>query len=141
MKTMKACTRYFVLILALMMLFMAFATVAGAADGEEATAEAAQADSSGMKALAAAITVGLAAAAVQSGWALPSQIGRRHFPSARSGKQNPHRSDARPCVRGNRNHLRADYRRADHIRAVKRRCNLYGDPSQYQLAANPAACV
>lgn len=46
MKTMKACTRYFVLILALMMLFMAFATVAGAADGEEATAEAAQADSS-----------------------------------------------------------------------------------------------
>ena len=47
MKTMKACTRYFVLILALMMLFMAFATVAGAADGEEATAEAAQADSSG----------------------------------------------------------------------------------------------
>ena len=61
---MKACTRYFVLILALMMLFMAFATVAGAADGEEATAEAAQADfPPGMKALAAAITVGLAAAA------------------------------------------------------------------------------
>lgn len=80
MKTMKACTRYFVLILALMMLFMAFATVAGAADGEEATAEAAQADSSGMKALAAAITVGLAAAPVQSGWALPSPNRSKAFP-------------------------------------------------------------
>ena len=76
MKTMKACTRYFVLILALMMLFMAFATVAGAADGEEATAAAPQADSSGMQARAAAITVGLAAApaAVGMGIAIAKSV-------------------------------------------------------------------
>ena len=69
MKTMRACTKYLILILALATLLMAFTSVACAADAGDAaetTADGGQAeasDSSGMKALAAGLTVGLAAAA------------------------------------------------------------------------------
>lgn len=69
MKTMRVCTKYLILILALATLLMAFTSVACAADAGDAaetTADSGQeesSDSSGMKALAAALTVGLAAAA------------------------------------------------------------------------------
>ena len=69
MKTMRVCTKYLILILALATLLMAFTSVAGAADAGDAaetTADSGQeesSDSSGMKALAAALTVGLAATA------------------------------------------------------------------------------
>lgn len=69
MKTMRVCTKYLILILALATLLMAFTSVACAADAGDAaetTADSGQAeasDSSGMKALAAGLTVGLAAAA------------------------------------------------------------------------------
>ena len=69
MKTMRACTKYLILILALATLLMAFTSVACAADAGDAaetTADGGQeesSDSSGMKALAAALTVGLAATA------------------------------------------------------------------------------
>lgn len=69
MKTMRACTKYLILILALATLLMAFTSVACAADAGDAaetTADSGQeesSDSSGMKALAAALTVGLAATA------------------------------------------------------------------------------
>lgn len=69
MKTMRVCTKYLILILALATLLMAFTSVACAADAGDAaetTADSGQeesSDSSGMKALAAALTVGLAATA------------------------------------------------------------------------------
>ena len=69
MKTMRVCTKYLILILALATLLMAFTSVACAADAggaAETTADSGQeesSDSSGMKALAAALTVGLAATA------------------------------------------------------------------------------
>ena len=69
MKTTRAGTKYLILILALATLLMAFTSVACAADAGDAaetTADGGQAeasDSSGMKALAAGLTVGLAAAA------------------------------------------------------------------------------
>ena len=69
MKTMRACTKYLFLILALATLLMAFTSVAcpaDAGDAAETAADGGQAeasDSSGMKALAAGLTVGLAAAA------------------------------------------------------------------------------
>ena len=63
MKTMRACTKYLILILALATLLMAFTSVACAADAGDAAETAAVSDSSGMKALAAGLTVGLAAAA------------------------------------------------------------------------------
>ena len=73
MKTIRACTKYLILILALATLLMAFTSVACAADAGDAaetTADSGQeesSDSSGMKALAAALTVGLAAPAGASG--------------------------------------------------------------------------
>ena len=69
MKTMRVCTKYLILILALATLLLAFTSVACAADAGDAaetTADSGQeesSDSSGMKALAAALTVGLAATA------------------------------------------------------------------------------
>lgn len=69
MKTMRVCTKYLILILALATLLMAFTSVTCAADTGEAAETAAadgqeeSSDSSGMKALAAALTVGLAATA------------------------------------------------------------------------------
>ena len=69
MKTMRVCTKYLILILALATLLMAFTSVtcaADAGDAAETTADSGQeesSDSSGMKALAAALTVGLAATA------------------------------------------------------------------------------
>ena len=69
MKTMRVCTKYLILILELATLLMAFTSVACAADAGDAaetTADSGQeesSDSSGMKALAAALTVGLAATA------------------------------------------------------------------------------
>ena len=69
MKTMRACTKYLILILALATLLMSFTSVACAADAGDAAETAADggqaeaSDSSGMKALAAGLTVGLAAAA------------------------------------------------------------------------------
>ena len=69
MTTMTVCTKYLILILALATLLMAFTSVACAADAGDAaetTADSGQeesSDSSGMKALAAALTVGLAATA------------------------------------------------------------------------------
>ena len=62
MKTMRACTKYLILILALATLLMAFTSVACAADAADG-GQAEASDSSGMKALAAGLTVGLAAAA------------------------------------------------------------------------------
>lgn len=69
MKTVKNLTKYLVFALVMTMLFGAFSMGVGAADEAEAlatvteAAEAAEGNVSGMKALAAAITMGLAAAA------------------------------------------------------------------------------
>ena len=81
MKTMRACTKYLILILALATLLMAFTSVACAADAGDAAETAADggqaeaSDSSGMKALAAGLTVGLAAAgAIGMGIAIAKSV-------------------------------------------------------------------